>query len=120
MKSVLVTALLLLAAVGFTQPVIDHMLVDERLGQLKVYGRFGSSPGRVIIDSVDLIILSWTDSVVIATISATGKGSSGPVHIDVDGNQSNIRVISSWSMDIFSMYRHIMSNSRQDGSAFIL
>ncbi|HET9136982.1 MAG TPA: T9SS type A sorting domain-containing protein [Candidatus Kapabacteria bacterium] len=72
------------------------MRVDESKGLLSVYGDFGSQQGKVFCDSVELNITSWNDTIVIAGIPDSGRGSAGPVVVEVDGNRSIERKISLW------------------------
>ncbi|HET9136981.1 MAG TPA: T9SS type A sorting domain-containing protein, partial [Candidatus Kapabacteria bacterium] len=77
-------------------PRIDSMRIDESKGLLSLYGDFGSVQGKVWCDSIELTIISWSNSIIVSSIPIDGKGSAGPVIVESDGIRSNIRLISMW------------------------
>ncbi len=92
---------LLFASASYGQPVIDHMLIDESNGELQIIGTFGSIEGKVWVDSVEMPVKSWTDTLVIASIPDTCRGSAGSVVIGANGTQSEGRMITEWGLKIF-------------------
>lgn len=98
MRTTIILLFALVAGTAFAQaPVIDSMLIDESKGILSVYGDFGTAQGKVWCDSVELPVLSWSASLVTATIPDTGKGSAGGVVVeDISLLRSVVRFISKW------------------------
>lgn len=97
MRNTLIILLALVAGTAFAQaPVIDSMLIDESKGILSVYGDFGAAQGKVSCDSVELPILTWSASLITATIPDTGKGSAGGVVVEASSYISKERKISKW------------------------
>jgi hypothetical protein len=98
MKLSLTLIFFLIASISFAQPPrIDSLRIDESKGLLSVYGEFGSVQGKVWCDSVELGVAGWSDTIVIAAIPDTGKGSAGPVVVGARGYQSGERKITFWS-----------------------
>jgi hypothetical protein len=94
MKKYVLIFIFLFAGVNFAQvPEIDSMLIDEMKSELNIYGSFGSVKGKVTIDSVEMPIVAWSDSLLILSIPDTGKGNSGPVIVFNKGFQSPPRII---------------------------
>jgi len=84
---------------SFAQPPrIDSMFVDEKTNELKVYGDFGFPKGAVWVDSIQLQINSWSDSLIIALIPSSGKGSSGLVVVGGRSYRSEGRMLTQWIM----------------------
>ncbi len=79
-------------------PRIDSMLVDEKMSELRIWGDFGSPKGAVWVDSVQLQINTWSDSLLSATIPASGKGASGLVVVAGRSIRSEGRMLTAWSM----------------------
>jgi hypothetical protein len=101
MRNTIILLFALFAGTVFAQaPVIDSMLIDESKGILSVYGDFGAAKGKVWCDSVELPVLSWSDTLVTATIPDTGKGSAGGVVVEDIGGVSSTRLISQWKGSI--------------------
>ncbi len=97
MKKYLIIIFLLCAGASYAQPVIDSMLIDEMKGELHIYGSFGATLGKVTIDSVNMTLKSWTDSLITTSIPDTGRGSAGPVIVENNiGLRSSQRLISMW------------------------
>ena len=116
MRNTLILLLALFAGTTFAQaPVIDSMLIDESKGILSVYGDFGSAQGKVWCDSVELPVLSWSATLVTATIPDTGKGSVGGVIVESGGLFSNMRIITFWHGKIEHYWRHTYSDGLDDG-----
>lgn len=86
------------------QPVIDSVLIDERLGELIVYGELGSAQGSVDIDGVNLSILEWSPSSCKAKIPENGKGSAGKLRIITLQGTDSSHTISSWYFRVFENY----------------
>jgi hypothetical protein len=107
-RPLILAIILLLASKASAQPpVIDSMLIDESKGILSVYGSFGSAQGKVWCDSVELSVLSWSDSLVTATIPDTGKGSAGAVELSNSNGTSEKRMLTQWVSHIKFYSRHI-------------
>jgi hypothetical protein len=120
MKKFFFIAILLLATVGRSQSLrIDSMFVDEMKGQLQVYGEFGSSQGKVTVDSVDMQIKTWTDSLITTTIPDSGKGSAGPVQVSVNNLISKKTMITTWSGRWSYIHNWEASLSEDYGYTFI-
>jgi hypothetical protein len=85
-------------------PVIDSLLINESKGVLSVYGKFGVLQGITTCDGVQLPIISWSDSLISATIPDTGIGSHGPVVVDVNGQESDEQMISFWEGRVYNDY----------------
>ena len=96
-RNTIILLLALFAGTAFAQaPVIDSMLIDESKGILSVYGDFGTAQGKVWCDSVELPVLTWSASLVTATIPDTGKGSAGPVEIEGSNGEVGMKILTSW------------------------
>jgi hypothetical protein len=94
MKLCAVVILFLLTSIAIAQPPrIDSMSIDESKRLLSVYGDFGFSKGKVFCDSVELQIISWSDTLVVSAIKDTGRGHAGPVTIGARGYLSNMRLL---------------------------
>jgi hypothetical protein len=108
MRNTLILLLFLFAVSAFAQqPVIDSMLIDESKGILSVYGDFGTAQGKVWCDSVELPVLSWSASLITATIPDTGKGSAGGVVVEGIGGGSEARYITLWTSHVEFESGHI-------------
>lgn len=80
MKKYIIIVFALCAGASYAQqPRIDSMLIDGMKSELHVYGSFGSNLGKVWVDSVDMAVKNWTDTVISTSIPDTGRGSAGPV-----------------------------------------
>ncbi len=111
-RQIFVTLFLLFAGASFGQPVIDHMLIDESKGELHILGTLGTTQGKVTIDSIDLPIINWSDSLVIAIIPFAGRGSAGRVVVSNNGFQSEARNISIWLVEINDIYTYHLSQGQ--------
>jgi hypothetical protein len=121
MRTTLILLLALVAGTAFAQaPVIDSMLIDESKGILSVYGDFGTTQGKVWCDSVELPVLTWSASLVTATIPDTGKGSAGGVVVENIQDVSQPRQISLWygSTSVFQQSRQHLEESSGRGLRF--
>lgn len=97
MRIAVLLLLAFLAIPAFGQPtVIDSMLIDEGKGVLSVYGSFGPVQGKVWCDSVELPVLTWSDTLVTATIPDTGRGSAGGVVVEVIGGNTDMKILTCW------------------------
>jgi hypothetical protein len=97
MKKYFIILFLLSACASYGQiPRIDSMYVDEAKSELQIYGEFGSLQGQVRVDTVEMSIQSWTDSILVAAIPRKGRGSAGPVVVGSRGYQSDKRMLSLW------------------------
>lgn len=96
MKKYLIIILLLIAGASYAQPVIDSMLIDEMKSELHIYGAFGSQQGKVSVDSIDMQVKSWSDSLITTSIPDSGKGAAGPVIVEALGKRSVPRLITMW------------------------
>jgi hypothetical protein len=63
-KYVAIFFLVLASASSAQPPLIDSMLVDEDKSDLYIYGDFGAVQGKVWVDSVEMNVRNWTDSVI--------------------------------------------------------
>ena len=79
-------------------PQIDSMLVDEAKKELQIFGSFGFAKGSVWVDSVKLQIKNWSDTLIYAAISDTGRGTAGPVVVGGRGYQSESKVLTLWEI----------------------
>jgi hypothetical protein len=119
MKKYLILLTSLLASASYTQvPQIDSMLVDEMKSELHIFGSFGSVQGKVTVDSVDAPIKSWLDTILVASILDTGKGSAGPVVVRVGKQQSAPRMITLWKGTSSLSHWEIHSFSLTSGYSF--
>jgi len=117
MRITLFLILALIAGTAFAQaPVIDSMLIDESKGILSVYGSFGTAQGKVWCDNLELPVLTWSDSLVTATILDTGKGSAGEVVVEtLDGSSKGV-IISKWNAKVEYNAIHSMSQGAEEGT----
>ena len=95
-----ILSFLLISTAVVAQPVIDHMVIDENKGQLQIFGSFGQTQGKVWVDSVELVISNWSDSLIIATIPDSGRGAAGVVIINDNGYNSEPGIITLWGANI--------------------
>jgi len=75
---------------GVLAPSIRNMFVIEHTDSLFIIGMFGSDPGshgKVVVDSVELPIRRWQPEIITALIPNSGRGSAGPVTVEVEGLQ---------------------------------
>lgn len=79
-------------------PVIDSMYVNEDSSHLQIWGDFGSFKGKVFVDSLEMPIVSWADSLCIAAIPVSGKGSAGIVEVGARGYRSVGRRLTSYRL----------------------
>ncbi len=87
--------MLLLASPTFAQqPRIDSIAVDEEKGKLVLHGIFQNSASAVVtVDSVSLPVILASDTMVRATIPVSGKGSSGQIVLNINGKESNKKLL---------------------------
>jgi hypothetical protein len=98
-------------------PVIDSMLIDESKGILSIYGQFGAVSGRVFCDSLQLPVITWSDSLITSLIPDSGKGSAGMVAVEAGGILSEQREITLWKVTVLYHAMHIYSNSLYEETA---
>lgn len=99
MKKYLVIILLLIAGASFAQPPrIDSMFVPgPDNDSIYIHGKFGSLPGRIFLDTSEIQVYTWTDTIITANLLPLfikDKPSCGPVTVDVGGIISNPRTLS--------------------------
>src|SRR5690348_14302506 len=94
--------LFLLNSVKAQPPRIDSIRIDESKGLLLAYGNFGATIGDIWCDSVELGVVSWKDTVIVAAIPDTGKGSAGQLLVEVNGERSNSVLITLWKAKWFT------------------
>ena len=77
---ILLLTLLLSVPAFAQQPRIDSIAVDEDKGELVLHGSFQNySSAIVLVDSVSLAVTLASDTLIMATIPLSGKGSAGEV-----------------------------------------
>ncbi len=104
--SLLFVGVLFLPMIALGQePVIDSVIIDERLGKLIVYGKLGSLQGTVIIDGLNLNILEWSHDSCKAVIPENGKGSAGELQVSTSDGTDSSHTISSWYFQVFENYQ---------------
>lgn len=81
-------------------PSIHHVAVDEYADRLKLHGRFGSTTGNVTVDQVELKVIEWTPERIVCELPRSGRGSAGPVRVEVRGLKSNWRQLSEWTLKL--------------------
>ncbi len=122
MKKYIILFFLFSAGASYSQPVIDSMLIDEMKGELYIYGTFGATQGKVTVDSVQMQVKSWTDSLITSSIPDTGRGSQGSVVVkNNSGLISNDRMITEFSAFYYSYYseRHSLTYERSSRIKFV-
>ena len=86
------------------QPSISYLMCDEAKSQLQIHGSFGTDSGSVSIEDTTLGIVSWSDSLIIASLPDSGKGAGGDVVVQTVNGVSNKRVFSIFSMMVDYLY----------------
>lgn len=81
-------------------PSIHHVEVDEYTDRLELYGLFGSVTGKVTVDQVELKIVEWTRERIVCELPRSGRGSAGPVRVEVRGLKSNWRRLTEWTLKL--------------------
>jgi hypothetical protein len=69
-------------------------MADEAKSQLQIHGSFGIDSGTVSIEDTTLAIISWSDSLILASLPDSGKGAGGNVIVQTLKGVSNKRVLS--------------------------
>jgi hypothetical protein len=113
MKKYVIIVFLLFAGASYGQaPRIDSMFVDESKGQLHVYGSFGMAKGKLAVDTVQLSISSWSDTLIICEIPDSGKGSGGVVITENSFGKSAPILLTKWDLaiDWVDIWNHTGSN----------
>jgi hypothetical protein len=90
--------------VGLASPRIDFMWVDEKLGQLKIYGEFVPGTLTVIAGGVSLSLVEATDSLLIAELPLNGPGSDGEIIVSDITGLSESRRLTSWWLQLSEHY----------------
>lgn len=107
---------LLIASVLHAQaPVIDHLEVDEAKNQLKIVGSFQSLSGQVSIDDTLVGVVSWSDSLIIAELPMSGRGSGGAVVVQDVNDSSNKRTLSIFKATISNPLYYFDRNPHPGG-----
>lgn len=76
-------------------PRIDSMVTEPYSDLFYIHGKFGDSLGKVIIDVTVMQIDTWSDSVIAVKLTGSFDNlKCGPVTVSVNGNTSNIRILS--------------------------
>lgn len=81
-------------------PSIHHVTVDEYTDRLKLHGLFGTTAGKVTVDGLELKVIEWTAERLTCELPRTGRGSAGPVRVEVRGLKSNTRQLSEWTLKL--------------------
>src|SRR6202040_2472417 len=93
------------------QPRIDSIYIDESKGVLMVHGAFNNpSAANVFLDTVQLPIVSFSDTLLGANIPVSGPGSCGPVKVMINGKESNQRLITYWHIWVSANFVHSYSD----------
>jgi hypothetical protein len=120
-KYLILFSLILFVNTSYAQaPRIDSMLVDEMKGELHIFGSFGSVQGKVTVDSVDMHVLSWADTLITTSIPDTGRGSAGGVMVEEKGIFSEMRMISLFKATDYTFYSERHSRPYEHSSKFYL
>ncbi len=105
------------------QPRIDSIGIDESKGILNISGSFGKPLGLVEVDSVQMVIINWADSLITVNIPDTGKGCAGKVVVASNGFQSNAKTISKWREQVSfeqQVYYQSDGTTQTNGDDFFL
>lgn len=107
---------LLLASVLHAQaPVIDHLEVDEVKNQIKIVGSFQSLSGQVSIDDTLVGVVSWSDSLIIAELPMSGRGSGGAIIVQDANGRSNKRTLSIFNATLLNIFFFYYDNPHVGG-----
>ncbi|MFI5263493.1 MAG: T9SS type A sorting domain-containing protein [Candidatus Kapaibacterium sp.] len=97
-RNFLIILFLFSAGVGIAQPKIDSMVVPgPDSDTIYLHGKFGSQPGKAFLDTSEMQIYRWTDTLVTAHLLPFFVGSKaecGPVTVNASGIVSNARILS--------------------------
>ncbi len=90
---------LLLAGASYAQPVIDSMVVTVPglNDTIYVHGKFGTQKGKVFLDTSEMQIYKWTDTIITAQLLPFiigDRAGCGPITVSVNGMISNARILS--------------------------
>lgn len=88
------------ASVQELAPSIHHVEADEYNDRLKLYGRFGTTQGKVVVDGTAPKIIEWKPERIVCELEPTGTGCAGPVHVEVRGLKSNLRQLTEWTLKL--------------------
>lgn len=88
------------ASVQELAPSIHHVEADEYRDRLKLYGRFGTTQGKVIVNRTEPKIIEWKPERIVCELEPTGTGCAGPVHVEVRGLKSNLRQLTEWTLKL--------------------
>lgn len=98
MKKYFVILVLLFAGASYAQPPrIDSMVVPGPDNDtIYIYGKFGIQSGKAFLDTAEMKVYLWTDTIVSAHLPPLFVGnnpSCGPVLVNVNGLVSNTRIL---------------------------
>lgn len=101
LSSTVACAMILTGSVRAQAPSISSVQMNEHLGQISIYGTFGSTKPTVTVDSTSLKVLAYSDTLIRCTIPATGTGSAGDVRVITENGTSNTHRISAISLKVY-------------------
>jgi len=86
-------------------PSISSLFVTNYQTQLRIFGIFGSKPGKVTIGGQDAALLSsWSSTSLTCTLPPGDQaGGSGDVVVEVDGHKSNAVPLTMWKITIHAV-----------------
>jgi hypothetical protein len=90
---------------GLLRPSIKYVETDEEKSTLTLHGLFGKRQNRgenVKVNGIELTIKEWSgdgDKIVCEGLKKEGKGSEGPVVVEINGIKSNSVPLTGWHAD---------------------
>jgi len=85
-------------------PIIDSITVDEDKSELILSGKFPNLSSTIVtVDSFSLPVISFSDSLIRASIPLEGKGSAGWVKVN-NGSVSNPRLLTYVHFQVFNAW----------------
>jgi hypothetical protein len=117
MKTLFLITLCLFSVEVFSQTAVRYMSVESD-SLLYVHGSFPSAKGDVYVDSVRARAVSFSDTLLVVALPDSGKGSAGPVEVEVDGVRTPPRMLTEWRI-VSDWYSHVNYDSVAFDSVYI-